>query len=405
MVFHRITRITRRHHLPSGRSPLRLVLIALGAAAMLLLATRAVPVPAVQAQAPSPGCALLNRPGTTQATGVNLTGLGDPVTFFAGDQLRITASSPENSSFGPVAGPIELVLNNAVVASIPYPGTITYTIPTTNEYHVFVQVRLGAPTWQFACTPAPPPADLRITKTDLPDPVVAGADLTYTIGVTNAGPGAAQSVQLSDTLPANTTFVSFTTPTGWTASTPAVGATGTVSASRAMLAADAGPQSFTLVVRIATTAGASLSNTATVMASNDPTPTNNSVTTTTQVTPPDTTPPMISCSASPNQLWPPNHRLVPVTVAVTAADAGGPVTVTLLSVTSSEPDNGQGDGDTAGDIQGWAVGTDDRSGQLRGERAGGGTGRVYTLTYRATDQAGNTASATCTVRVPHNRVS
>jgi endo-1,4-beta-xylanase len=72
-------------------------------------------------------------------------------------------------------------------------------------------------------------------------------------------------------------------------------------------------------------------------------------------------------------------------------------------VTSSEPDNGLGDGDTAGDIQGWTAGTDDRTGQLRAERAGGGTGRVYTFTYQATDAAGNRVTAICTVTVPHNR--
>jgi hypothetical protein len=118
----------------------------------------------------------------------------------------------------------------------------------------------------------------------------------------------------------------------------------------------------------------------------------------------DTTPPTVTCSASPSQLAPPNHQLVPVTVTVTANDPGNPTppTVTLVSVVSSEPDNGLGDGDTAGDIQGWATGTNDRDGQLRAERAGGGPGRVYTLTYRATDQAGNTATATCTVTVPRN---
>lgn len=49
-------------------------------------------------------------------------------------------------------------------------------------------------------------ADLSITKTDSPDPVVAGTQLTYTIRVTNSGPSTAEDVTITDTLPASTTF-------------------------------------------------------------------------------------------------------------------------------------------------------------------------------------------------------
>jgi uncharacterized repeat protein (TIGR01451 family) len=51
-------------------------------------------------------------------------------------------------------------------------------------------------------------ADLSITKSDSPDPVVAGSQLTYTITVTNAGPSTADAVTVTDTLPAGTSFVS-----------------------------------------------------------------------------------------------------------------------------------------------------------------------------------------------------
>jgi uncharacterized repeat protein (TIGR01451 family) len=93
-------------------------------------------------------------------------------------------------------------------------------------------------------------ADLVVTKSDSPDPVTAGGDLTYTITVTNNGPSDAQGLQLSDTLPANTTFVSFTVPMGWTRtdSVP-VGGTGTVTASATTLAAGANSQ-LTLVVHV-----------------------------------------------------------------------------------------------------------------------------------------------------------
>jgi uncharacterized repeat protein (TIGR01451 family) len=67
-------------------------------------------------------------------------------------------------------------------------------------------------------------ADLAVTKTDILDPVVAGSNLTYTITVTNAGPNNARSVQLTDPVPASTTFVSFTAPPAGPALRPPSGA-------------------------------------------------------------------------------------------------------------------------------------------------------------------------------------
>ena len=73
--------------------------------------------------------------------------------------------------------------------------------------------------------------------------------MTYTITVTDDGPDAASGVGLVDDIPAGTTFVSFTAPAGWASSTPAVGGTGTVSATADALASEA-TAVFTLVVRV-----------------------------------------------------------------------------------------------------------------------------------------------------------
>jgi uncharacterized repeat protein (TIGR01451 family) len=102
-----------------------------------------------------------------------------------------------------------------------------------------------------------------VTKDDTPDPVVAGTNLTYTIEVELTG-GDGHLVQLNDTLPAGTTFVSFTTPGGWSATTPAVGGTGNVNASITDLVE--GLYSFTLVVQVdaGVSGGTVLTNTATV---------------------------------------------------------------------------------------------------------------------------------------------
>lgn len=112
----------------------------------------------------------------------------------------------------------------------------------------------------------------------------------------------------------------------------------------------------------------------------------------------DKTPPTVACSASPNVLWSPNNKLVPANVSVNVSDAlSGPGGFTLLSVTSNEPDSGQGD------IQGFVTGAASTSGQLRAQRLGSGTGRVYTFTYSGFDRAGNSASCTTTTTVPHDQ--
>ncbi|MDM9385690.1 PKD domain-containing protein [Chlorogloeopsis sp. ULAP01] len=110
--------------------------------------------------------------------------------------------------------------------------------------------------------------------------------------------------------------------------------------------------------------------------------------------------PVLKVSASPAELWPPNHKMVEVKVNVQASDDFDPnPVVKLVSITSNEPDNGLGDGDTAGDIE---IRPDGRI-FLRAERSGKGNGRIYTLTYSATDSAGNVTYSTTQVRVPHSK--
>ena len=116
----------------------------------------------------------------------------------------------------------------------------------------------------------------------------------------------------------------------------------------------------------------------------------------------DTRPPKVVLTVSPASLWPPNHKLVTITATV-RVDECGPYTVTLESVTSNEPDNGTGDGDTENDIQGVASGTSDYEFALRAERAGGGSGRIYTVVYKVVDAGGLETIATTGITVPHDR--
>lgn len=128
-------------------------------------------------------------------------------------------------------------------------------------------------------------ADLSITKTDSPDPVIAGTNLTYTINVSNSGAGPATFARMNDPLPVGTTFQSLTAPADWTCSTPGVGANGLVNCRKDSLA-NGETASFTIVVRVgaAVPDGTVLNNTATISAtSSDPNNGNNSATATTNV--------------------------------------------------------------------------------------------------------------------------
>jgi hypothetical protein len=117
----------------------------------------------------------------------------------------------------------------------------------------------------------------------------------------------------------------------------------------------------------------------------------------------DQTPPTItSISANPSALWPPNHQMVPVAIVVNATDnCGGPPVCKIISVSSNEPINGLGDGDTAPD---WMI-TGNLTVNLRSERSGKGNGRIYTMAITCTDTTGNPSSRNVTVTVPKNRGS
>ena len=126
----------------------------------------------------------------------------------------------------------------------------------------------------------------------------------------------------------------------------------------------------------------------------------NTATGTFDVTVVDSTPPLIlSVEATPNVLWPPNHKMVDISVVVVAVDAVDPNPVSrIISVSSSQPVNGTGDGDVAPD---WEI-TGPLTVKLRSERSQG-IDRTYTITVESVDDAGNASTATTTVIVSQGR--
>ena len=321
-------------------------------------------------------------------------------------------------------------------------------------------------------------ADLSLTKSASPDPVVTGSDVTYTLTVTNNGTDDATNVTVTDSLPSGTSFVNCSSTgagiCGGTGNTRTVTfaslaanttETITITATVDCSLADGATIANTASVNSSTTdtnhdnnsAGASVtaSNPAPVItappdktvsndtdscsatlnpgtatatdncgtpaiagvrsdaqALNAPYPVGTTTITWTAtdagggsdsavqtITVNDTQAPTISVlSVDKPSLSPPNHKMVDVAVNYTAMDNCGPVTTTLF-VTSNEPDNGLGDGDTANDIEV----VNNHLVRLRAERSGTGIGRVYTITVTATDSHGNTRTRSVTVIVPKGK--
>ncbi|MGE5106607.1 MAG: HYR domain-containing protein, partial [Sphingobacteriales bacterium] len=112
----------------------------------------------------------------------------------------------------------------------------------------------------------------------------------------------------------------------------------------------------------------------------------------------DNQPPAITgISATPSVLWPPNHTMRDVTISYSSADNCG-IANCSLSVSSNEPIDGTGDGDTSPD---WII-VDGNHLKLRAERSAQGNGRIYTITITCTDISGNSTSQTVNVVVSHN---
>jgi uncharacterized repeat protein (TIGR01451 family) len=191
----------------------------------------------------------------------------------AANDVELTIEVPDGSTFVSFAAPAGFT-----VTSMP-PGGGTGTVVVTSaqlaalQSAEFTLVVQGTPglfvEWTAAVTSStvdPDPSDNSAPgqtfvdaapdraelgfEIDAPASVAAGETITYTLDLTNFGPDAATNAVLDVPIPSNTTFVSFTAPAGWVTTAPAVGGTGTATATNPSLAAGGGPEAFTLVVRV-----------------------------------------------------------------------------------------------------------------------------------------------------------
>jgi uncharacterized repeat protein (TIGR01451 family) len=246
--------------------------------------------------------------GITTGGSPNPANNGDTVTYTstltnagpdAASNVVYTLTLPANTGFGSVSVPVGFNCTTPAVgasgtitctaATFPNGGSGTFiitatvtgtsgtiTTPATIDSDTFDGNSANDTTSTSTTIAAPASADLSVTKTTNASTVVAGSQVTYTIGVHNSGPDAASNVVMTDVLPSSLHFVSITQPSGFNCTTPAVGASGTITCTAATLA-NGITRTFTLIVTVDAGATGSIANSASVASdTSDPTGGNDS---------------------------------------------------------------------------------------------------------------------------------
>jgi hypothetical protein len=118
-------------------------------------------------------------------------------------------------------------------------------------------------------------------------------------------------------------------------------------------------------------------------------------------TPPDTIPPLVTATATPTVLWPPNGKTTSVIVTGTVSDEGSGVDVSSGRFVVTDE---YGILQPSGGVSIAADGTFSIAIPLAASRRGNDDdGRTYTIAISATDRAGNVGSSDVRVIVPHDR--
>ena len=142
--------------------------------------------------------------GPSSASGVVVTdSLPATVTFVSATGGGLNNSGIVNWTLGTLAN--GQITNFTLTVTSP-PGVVTNIAMATSTT---VDPNSGNNTNSPVLTSVTPVADVGLGKSG-PASVLASSNLTYTISVTNFGPSSASSVVVTDSLPANVTFVSAT---------------------------------------------------------------------------------------------------------------------------------------------------------------------------------------------------
>lgn len=196
---------------------------------------------------------------TQAATGVVLTeNLPAGTTFNAG------ASTSGWAETSPGSGVYRLTIGNVAATSGPLTARFVVTVnnPVPPAQTQIINTASIADDGSHGADPTPAnnsstdtdsitatTSDVEVTQTVSTATTPVGAQVTFRITVRNNGNSPATEIHLTDMLPTNVSFVSFTVPNGWTKTVPAAGSTGTVTASKSTMAAGESA-SFDLVLKV-----------------------------------------------------------------------------------------------------------------------------------------------------------
>lgn len=224
--------------------------------------------------------------GPSDATLVNVSdNLPDGIRITSATTTAGTVTIPASAEDTTAANPDDLLVN---IGNLANGATVTITInatvlpgttgtltnvATVSTTDTTVTENVTANNTATETTGLTPAVDLRITKTDSADPVIAGNALTYTITVTNDGPSTATNVNLTDTLPTGVTFTSATSSQGTVTNNA-----GVVSGNLGTLAPNASA-TITLIVGVNSATRGTITNTASVQATQTDTNTTNNTAT------------------------------------------------------------------------------------------------------------------------------
>jgi uncharacterized repeat protein (TIGR01451 family) len=238
----------------------------------------------------------------------------------------------------------------------------------------------------------PPSADLAVTSM-APATGTSGGTFTYTVNAVNRGVSPANTVVLTAAIPAGMQITALApAPVGWACVTLPTKATVTCTkASMAVAESVVLSMTVTLACPFPNPAPSLSTLTATIgSATIDPNAPNNTATSKMAVMNP---PPTITGAGTDvTELWPPNHKMVPILVSYSVTPACGGTPTVVIDVSSNE-----------GDSSDWKI-KDAHHLDLRSERLGTQKeGRVYTITIIATDPTGTKSEKAVTVVVPHDQ--
>ena len=272
----------------------------------------------------------------------------------------VSVSGPTGwSCYPPVNGTVECVDNSSlasganatflVVVNVPSAtpaGTVITATDNVNSATPDPNYSNNSGSTSFTVATAGQ-ADLAVASSASPNPVTQGNNITYTQSVTNNGPSTVPnstvtSVTFTDTIPTNTTLVSFTPPPSsvWTCNTIAFGGTGTFTCTlnAGQTIVPGASANFPLVVKVnaGAAAGTIITNTANVnmpcSATQDPNCANNTASTSVVVASPTQSSVTATKTATPN----PVNQGSTLTYTLTVTNSG-PAVAQNVTVTDPLP--------------------------------------------------------------------